>query len=154
MTTAAAGTGEVALTARPEVISRLKRLGLMKKDAKGEWYYETTFNAQPLKFYEGYGLQLPLDWARALVGHGGNGGYGDGVWMDVDELCQQCKGKGQTALGKCHECKGAKYVLQDRKYHIFRMISEVDPTDFTNEGLLQRKLEPASDVDEAAGAMA
>lgn len=154
MSTITAGTGEVALTTRPEVISRMKRLGQMKKDAKGEWYYETTFNAQPLKFYEGYGLQLPLDWARSLVGYGGNGGYGDGVWVDTDEVCPQCKGKGQTQLGRCMECKGAKYIPQDKKFHLFRLVSEVDPTTFTNEGILQRKLEAASDVDEAAGALA
>lgn len=153
-------TGEIALNTRPEVIEKLRRLKQLQKDSKGE-YYETTFggdtsrtgmSTKPLKFYVGHAIRLPLDWVKALTGFGGDGSHGSGRIIEAEEVCGQCKGKGSIPTGLCFHCKGAKWIKTGQFYHMFRLISQDDPTNFDVNDAPMRKLDEK--VDEAATALA
>src|SRR5579859_1432608 len=143
-------TGEITLTERPEVLSRMRRLGMLVEDEKrGEEYYETTFSAIPVRFYVGYAATLPLDWCRALYGADG---YGNGSWMPMDEGCKNCKehgkiykkdvaGTGSTASGECRTCKGTGWVDTGKRYRLYKLLTQNDPLDFDSSTIPQRKME-------------
>ena len=152
-----AATGEIALSANPQVLEKLRRLKHLRKDAKGE-FYETTYGgdsarsgmaAKCIKFYVGHAMRLPLAWVNALTGKGDNSG--DPRMLELEEACPQCKGKGSTSIGICFHCKGAKWIKTGEFKAIFRKVSEDDPTNFDVEELPTRKLE---DPVEAAAALA
>lgn len=153
-------TGEVALSSNPAVIEKLRRLKQLQKDSKGE-FYETTYGgdsarngmpAKALKFYVGYVIRLPLDWVKALTGFGGDGSHGMGRVIEAEEPCPQCKAKGYTSTGVCFHCKGAKWLKTGQMYHIFKLVSQDDPTNFDTSELPMRKMDDAK-VDEAAAAL-
>jgi len=133
-------TGEITLTSRKEVLDRLRRLGLLNKDEKGREYYETTFDAKPIRFYVGFAVTIPLEWAYALYGHDD---YGKGTWMPMDEKCKQCKGTGSLPSGICFVCKGIGWSDTGKKYRLYKLVSQVDPLNFDTAVLPQRDLTAA-----------
>lgn len=144
-------TGELTLTTRKEVLDRMRRLRILKKDDKDREYYETTYDAKPIRFYTGFAVTIPLDWAYALYGHDG---YGNGTWMPMDEKCKQCKGTGQVPSGICFVCKGIGWQDTNQRYRLFKLVSQIDPLNFDTAVLPQRDLNAPVPTKEAADALA
>lgn len=148
-----AATGEIALTANPQTLDKMRRLKMLRKDAKGE-FFETTYGGDSarngmatknLKFYTGQAMRLPLLWVNTMTGKGDDSG--DPRMIELEEACPQCKAKGSTSIGLCFHCKGMKWIKTGEFKAIFRKVSEDDPTTFDTDNLPTRKLE---DVAEAA----
>ena len=144
------------LNDRESVIKQLRRLKQLRKDAQGREYYETTYDGKPLRFYNGYAMELPSDWVKALVGYGGSGGYGDGVVIPIQEACGNCCDKAGNPTGfktgnVCGHCKGKKWLDTGEMYHVFKMVpgTEVDPMNFDKGDLPMRKLNESASVKEA-----
>jgi hypothetical protein len=144
MSVSPGATGEITLTSRKEVLDRMRRLHMFAKDKEGREYYETTYDSKPIRFYLGYAVTIPLEWAYSLYGYDG---YGQGTWMPMDEKCKQCKGTGAVPSGVCFVCKGIGWQDTNQRYRLYKLISQVDPLNFDTAELPQRNLaEPPKEV--------
>lgn len=109
--------GVVALTEHKDVLERLRRMRLLKKDAEGKEFYTAQFDGRFIDFYAGQPKSFPVDIARAI--ENGNHTY-------LDEKCVHCKGQGSTAAGICINCKGKKLIKSDEQYRVLKVVRTYD----------------------------
>src|SRR6266513_1009865 len=109
----------IELTQHKDVLDRLRRLGIIKKDAQraGKEYYQTLFSGQPINFYVGEPRTFPAEIGRAL--ENSNLTY-------LDEKCSHCKGNGSTVAGICVNCKGRKLIKSDQMYRTLKVTRTYD----------------------------
>lgn len=158
--------GVVALTEHPEVLARLKRLGMVKPEKTkfilkeirrtdgqlmsteevpnprfGKDYFVTQFDGQFITFYSGEQKTFPANIARALEASN---------LTNLDVLCDHCKGKGSTVAGLCINCKGKKFIADDKFYRVLKVIRVYNAMLVDPESIRERvSATPAPETDTA-----
>lgn len=134
--------GIVALTEHPEVLARLKRLGILKYDKERKKdFYTTQFDGRFLTFYVGESRTFPASIARALEASN---------HTHIELVCDHCKGKGSTVAGLCINCKGKKMVSDDRLFRTLKVIRTYDAMLVDPESIRERvSATPAPETDTA-----
>jgi hypothetical protein len=109
----------ITLTENREILSRLRGMGILKKDAErgGKEYYTTQFDGNVIRFYAGEPRTFPEDVGKAL--ESSNHTY-------LDEKCIHCNGQGRTVAGVCINCKGRKTLKSDQMYRTLKVIRTYD----------------------------
>lgn len=110
--------GVISLTEHPDVLARLKRLGMVKYDPiKKKDFYTTQFDGRFITFHAGESRTFPANIARALEASN---------YTHLEIVCEHCKGKGSTVAGICINCKGRKMISEDKLYRTLKVTRTYD----------------------------